>query len=151
VTRATRLTSDDLHLYNEGTHFKLYDKLGAHRMELAGRAGTYFAVWAPNAAEVSVKGDWNGWQARSSPLEARANSGIWEGFIPDVGQDQRYKYHIRSHNLGYTVDKADPYGFMHETPPRTASIVRSLDYAWNDAAWMGSRARKNALDAPMSI
>jgi 1,4-alpha-glucan branching enzyme len=151
VTRATRLTSDDLHLYNEGTHYKLYDKLGAHPMQLAGQAGTYFAVWAPNAAEVSVKGDWNGWHAGSSPLAARANSGIWEGFLPDIGDGQRYKYHIRSHQLGYSVDKADPYGFMHETPPRTASIVRSLDYAWNDAAWMSSRARKNALDAPQSI
>jgi 1,4-alpha-glucan branching enzyme len=151
VTRATRLTSDDLHLYNEGTHYKLYDKLGAHPLEVAGRAGTYFAVWAPNAAEVSVKGDWNGWHAGSTPLTPRDNSGIWEGFVPQVGRGERYKYHIRSHQLGYTVDKADPYGFMHETPPRTASIVWSLEHAWQDAEWMSSRARKNALDAPMSI
>ncbi|HEX4354053.1 MAG TPA: 1,4-alpha-glucan branching protein GlgB [Polyangiales bacterium] len=151
MTRATRLTSDDLYLYNEGTHYKLYDKLGAHRCEVGGKVGTYFAVWAPNAAEVSVKGDWNGWQANSNRLSARENSGIWEGFFPDVGQGQRYKYHIRSHQRGYTVDKADPYGFMHETPPHTASVIWSLDYEWNDGDWMRQRAKKNALDAPISI
>jgi 1,4-alpha-glucan branching enzyme len=146
------LTSDDLHLYNEGTHHRLYDKLGAHLTQQNGVNGTYFAVWAPNAEHVSVLGDWNGWhQAGGHVLRPRDSSGIWEGFIPNVGQGARYKYFIRSHNQGYEVQKADPLGFHHETPPRTASIVWPLDYTWNDAAWMRERAQRNALSAPMSI
>jgi 1,4-alpha-glucan branching enzyme len=151
VIRATRLTSDDLHLYNEGTHRQLYKKLGAHPCVVDGRAGTYFAVWAPNAGEVSVVGEWNGWDGRTHHLQPRESSGIWEGFIADVGQGQRYKYRIQSRHHGYRVDKADPCGFHHETPPHTASIVWPLDYGWNDEAWMKTRARRNALDAPMSI
>src|ERR1700759_5230384 len=104
---ASLLTSDDLYLYNEGTHYRLYDKLGAPLVTHEGRSGTLFAVWAPNAAEVSVVGDWNGGDRRSPPLTARDSSGIWEGFIPDVGQGQRYKYFIRSHHNGYRVEKAD--------------------------------------------
>ena len=151
MTKASRLTNDDIYLYNEGTHYRLYDKLGAHIQEVDGVSGTYFAVWAPNAAEVQVMGDWNGWDRQSQPLSPRASSGIWEGFLPGVGQGNHYKYAIRSHHGDYRVEKADPCGFHHETPPHTASIVWGLDYAWQDGAWMADRWRRNALDAPISI
>jgi 1,4-alpha-glucan branching enzyme len=152
VTSATRLSSDDLHLYNEGTLHKLYDKLGAHPTRHAGVDGTYFAVWAPNADQVSVLGDWNSWNPEEGfKLTPRGSSGIWEGFIPKLAQGTRYKYHVRSQYNGYAVQKADPCGFHHETPPRTASVVWSLDYTWNDSDWMRQRAQRNALTAPISI
>jgi 1,4-alpha-glucan branching enzyme len=151
TTRLTRLTADDLHLYNEGTLQRVYDKLGAHPCTMNGVAGTYFAVWAPNAREVSVVGDWNGWDARTQPLSARESSGIWEGFLPHVKQGDHYKYHIKSHHAGYEVNKADPVGFHHETPPRTASIVWPLDYEWNDGDWMRKRHQRNGLSSPISI
>jgi 1,4-alpha-glucan branching enzyme len=147
----TRLTNDDLHLFNEGTLHRLYDKLGAHPCLHEGQAGTYFAVWAPNAAEVSVVGDWNGWNRAHDPLSARGHSGIWEGFVPGANPGERYKFHIQSRLHGYRVDKADPLGFQHEMPPRTASVISSLDYAWNDAEWMRTRGRRNGLDAAISI
>src|SRR3954447_1778401 len=146
----SRLTGDDLHLYNEGTHQRLYEKLGAHPCVLDGTHGTYFAVWAPNAEQVSVPGDWNGWNRGADVLRPRDSSGIWEGFVAHAGQGSRYKFHVRARG-GYAVDKADPVGFLHETPPRTASVVWPLDYSWQDAAWMSERKRHNALDAPISI
>jgi 1,4-alpha-glucan branching enzyme len=151
VTKASRLTNDDLYLYNEGTHYRLYDKLGAHLQVLDGKPGTYFAVWAPNAAEVTVIGDWNGWNRQADRLSPRGSSGIWEGFLEGVGQGAHYKYFIKSHHAGYSVEKADPCGFHHETPPRTASIVWPLEYAWRDGAWMSTRAHRNSLQSPMSI
>ncbi|HEX2676871.1 MAG TPA: alpha-amylase family glycosyl hydrolase, partial [Polyangiales bacterium] len=144
------LTADDLHLFNEGTHFRLYEKLGAHLCTRDGVAGAYFAVWAPNAERVSVIGDWNGWNREAHVLAPRESSGIWDGFVPHAGKGARYKFHVRSRS-GHGVDKADPYGAYHETPPRTASILWSQDYTWNDAAWLKQRARKNALASPMSI
>ena len=115
-SRVTFLGDDDLHYFKEGTHYRLYEKLGAHLMT-AGRAqGTYFAVWAPNAAQVSVVGDFNGWNAESHPLHARSHSGIWEGFVADVSEGALYKYHIVSRYHGYCVDKADPYGLACEEP-----------------------------------
>jgi 1,4-alpha-glucan branching enzyme len=151
TTRLTRLTADDLFLYGEGTLQRVYDKLGAHLCTMNGVEGTYFAVWAPNAREVSVVGDWNGWDARAQPLSARESSGIWEGFLPHVKQGDHYKYHIKSHHTGYEVNKADPVGFHHETPPHTASIVWSLDNAWNDGDWMRTRHQRNGLSSPISI
>src|SRR5439155_19416654 len=149
---ATTLLSDwDYHLFNEGSHHKLWEKFGAHPMERDGVAGTMFAVWAPNARSVAVKGDWNGWSDRTNRLESRGPSGIWEGFIPDVRKGMKYKYHIVSLHDGYKVDKADPVGVHHETPPHTASIVWDLEYEWHDGEWMSSRASRNALTAPMSI
>src|SRR5262245_10647769 len=145
------LTADDLYLFNEGTHQRLYEKLGAHPDTVNGVDGTRFAVWAPNAREVSVIGDFNGWHRGQTALSPRGRSGIFEGFVPVVGRGERYKYHIVSHHGVYRVDKADPFGFHQEVPPRTASIVWPLDYAWGDGAWMSSRARANALDAPISI
>src|ERR1700716_3684268 len=119
----TTLLSDwDYHLFNEGSHHRLWDKLGAHPLEKDGISGTMFAVWAPNSAYVSVIGDFNGWNRDTHPLESRGPSGIWEGFIPHVGKGTKYKYHIRSRHNRYVVDKADPLGIHCETPPLTASI-----------------------------
>ncbi|HZP25777.1 MAG TPA: 1,4-alpha-glucan branching protein GlgB [Dehalococcoidia bacterium] len=145
------LTDQDLHLFNEGSHFRLYEKLGAHLVEQSGVKGTYFAVWAPNANRVSVVGDFNDWNTASHRLAPRTSSGIWEGFVPGVGAGERYKFHISSRYLGYEVDKADPYAFSSEEPPKTASIVWDLDYAWHDGEWLASRQRRNSLGAPIAI
>jgi len=147
----SRLTDDDLYLFNEGNHFRLYEKLGAHLMTVDGVEGTYFAVWAPDAEQVFVMGDFNGWDKASHPLGSRGRSGIWEGFIPGVGQGTLYKYHIRSRYNQYQVDKADAFGFYFEKPPHTASIVWDLDYTWGDEEWMAARHRHNALDSPLAI
>jgi 1,4-alpha-glucan branching enzyme len=151
VHDASLLTEDDLYLFNEGSHLRLYEKLGAHPGTVGGRQGTHFAVWAPNAARVSVVGDWNGWDRARDPLRVRGTSGIWEGFLPDVGAGARYKYHVASRHGGYRADKADPFAAYAEVPPRTASIVWVPDHAWEDAAWMAERAGRNALEAPMAI
>jgi 1,4-alpha-glucan branching enzyme len=140
-----RLTDDDLYLWNEGTHYRLYEKLGAHHSP----DGTHFAVWAPNADRVSVVGDWNGWNPETNPLRPRGVSGIWEGFIPEAGHGATYKYHIS--NGDYRVEKADPFGFHHETPPKTASKIWDVDFQWDDDEWMEGRSRRNALDSPISI
>lgn len=145
------LTSDDLYLFNEGRHFRLYQKLGAHPLNIAGQQGVYFAVWAPNAVRVSVIGDFNGWENRSHPLRPREQSGIWEGFIPGIGKGALYKYHIESRYDGYQVDKADPLAFYAEIPPRTASIVWDPDYQWTDQQWMERRRDPNSLNSPISI
>ena len=145
------LTDDDLYLFNEGSHFRLYDKLGAHPMEHEGKEGTCFAVWAPDAQKVYVMGDFNGWDKESHPLHPRGKSGIWEGFIPGVGKGANYKYHIASRFHGYHVDKADPFALNSEVPPKTGSIVWNLDYVWGDGEWMENRQKQNALDAPMAV
>jgi 1,4-alpha-glucan branching enzyme len=132
------LTDDDL-------------KMGAHPTTADGVDGTYFAAWAPDAEQVFVMGDFNGWDKASHPLGARGQSGIWEGFIPGVDHGAIYKYHIQSRYHGYRVDKADTFGFYFEGPPRTASIVWNLDYTWSDQDWMAKRYRHNALDGPFSI
>jgi 1,4-alpha-glucan branching enzyme len=143
------LTDHDVYLFREGTHSHLHSKLGCHMLEAG--AGAHFAVWAPNAGEVSVIGDWNGWKAGEDSLAPRPDSsGIWEGAVPAVLRGQAYKYRITSRVGGYVVDKADPYGVYCESPPATASRVWSLEYDWKDAAWMAARAARNGLDAPMS-
>jgi len=147
----TLLTDDDLHLFNEGTYLRAYEKLGSHRVQVAGVWGTYFAVWAPSARQVSVEGDFNGWNRTAHRLDARGQSGIWEGFIPGVELGARYKYWIVSQSGDYAMDKADPFAFTAETPPATASVVCELDYKWNDAAWMRERRGRNAINAPISI
>ena len=158
LERETRITDDDVYLFNEGRHFRLYDKLGAHPMEIDGRAGTYFAVWAPAASTVSVIGDFNGWNPSAHPLGARGGSGIWEGFIPGVGPGAVYKLHVVSGASDHRVDKADPFAFYAEEPPKTGSVVWAPSgdeggsgYAWGDGDWMSSRGERNALDAPVSI
>jgi 1,4-alpha-glucan branching enzyme len=148
----SRLTDYDVYLFREGKHFRLYEKLGAHPMEVDGTAGTLFAVWAPNAERVSVIGDFNGWDPEAHPLAPRWDgSGIWEGFIPGVGHGSLYKYHIVSRYGGYSVDKGDPLAFFWETPPGTASIVWDLRYDWRDEAWLRTRHRANARESPMAI
>ena len=147
----TRLSQDDLYLFNEGTHFRLWDKLGAHRLSVDGVAGVVFAVWAPNADQVCVMGDFNQWNRTSHPLEPRGSSGIWEGWIPQVPVGACYKYAIHSRVSGGWLEKTDPLAFFCEVSPRTASIVWDLDYAWADEAWMQKRPSANALSAPLSV
>jgi len=150
-TAVFRLTNDDLYLFNEGTHFRLYEKLGAHPTTVNGQSGTYFAVWAPDAKQVSVTGDFNGWDRASHPLQQQGKSGIWEGFIPGVEKGALYKYHINSRYKGYKVDKADPFATYNEISPKTASIVWDLEYNWEDREWMGKRRQNNDLDTPMAL
>ncbi|MBX3357265.1 MAG: 1,4-alpha-glucan branching protein GlgB [Phycisphaeraceae bacterium] len=145
------LGADDLHLFNEGTHYRLYDKLGAHLVRSGGESGVQFGVWAPNARYVAVVGDFNGWDRGRNPLKPRGSAGLWEGFVPGVAAGARYKFHVASRENSYTADKADPFGAMHETPPNTASIVHGLEYAWGDAAWMRDRGSRQTLRSPMSI
>ena len=149
--QVTLLSKEDLYLFNEGTHFHLFDKLGAHPAEHDGTAGTVFAVWAPNANQVSVIGAFNEWKSGKHTLSPRGDSGIWEGFLPGIGKGTLYKYHIRSQVNGYQVEKTDPFSFFNEIPPKTASIVWDLNYHWRDHEWMRDRHRCNGLNAPMAI
>lgn len=146
------LTDLDIHLFKEGRHYTLYEKMGSHPVEVNGVKGTYFSVWAPNATHVSVIGDFNQWNTKAHPLAVRwDSSGIWEGFIPEVRQGALYKYHIISSVEGTHLDKGDPFAFSWETPPCTASVVWELDYKWNENHWKKNRAEKNSLEAPISI
>jgi 1,4-alpha-glucan branching enzyme len=148
----SRFTTNDIYLFKEGKHFRLYDKLGSHAMNVEGTAGVYFAVWAPNAKVVSVLGNFNGWNTQSHVLSLKDdNSGIWEGFIPKIKKGEIYKYHIVSKYRKYHVEKGDPFAFSWESPPRTASRVWNLDYKWKDKKWMTGRKEKNSAHAPMSI
>lgn len=151
VEPISRFTDFDIHLFREGKHYKLYNHFGAHVMEHNGVLGTYFAVWAPNAKYVSVIGNFNGWNNEGHPLSVRwDSSGIWEGWIPNVGSDEVYKFYLIS-STGQQIEKADPYAFWCEVAPRTASLVRDTWYEWNDKSWMESRSEKNKLNAPMSV
>jgi 1,4-alpha-glucan branching enzyme len=146
------LTDYDLYLFSEGTHDRLYDKLGAHLTKVDGRAGTRFAVWAPNARAVSVIGDFNQWRPGRHALAPRASSGIWEGFVPDVGTGTLYKFHVESNHHGFVAEKSDPFAFQTEVRPKTASVVCDLDlHAWHDGEWMARRAGAHGLGAPISI
>jgi len=149
--RESRLGDIDLHLFNEGTHYDLWRKLGSHVVQNDDGFGTNFAVWAPNAKSVSVIGEFNDWNKTSHPLLPRGGSGIWEGYLPSVGLGTVYKYHIVSNAKDYQVDKADPFAVRAEVPPRTGSVVWDLNYDWNDAEWMAGRGARNALGAPISI
>jgi len=145
------LTEDDIFLFNEGSHFRLYEKLGAHLVEHAGRRGAIFAVWAPNAAQVSVMGDFNGWDKQRHPLRPRGSSGIWEGFIAGVGKGMPYKFAIASHHENRRLEKADPFGIHNEVAPKTASVTWELAYDWSDQNWMAEREARQKADAPVSI
>jgi 1,4-alpha-glucan branching enzyme len=149
--KVTLLTEQDLYLFNEGSHFRLQEKLGSHLISKGGLEGTYFAVWAPDAEKVFVMGDFNNWSKDSHSLQPKERSGIWEGFIPGVGKGDRYKYHIVSRYRGYRVDKADPFAVYNDTPPETVSIVWDLDYSWGDQEWMVNRVSRISPDSPISI
>src|SRR6266568_4744050 len=153
------LTDFDLHLLGEGTHYRNWEKLGAHIVELEGVAGVAFAVWAPTAQRVSVVGDFNVWDGRRHPMRARGGSGIWELFIPGLVEGDIYKYEIKARDSDRILLKADPFAFFSEARPKTASIVHDIDrpdwigarYEWHDQEWMSERPRRQALSAPISV
>jgi 1,4-alpha-glucan branching enzyme len=145
------LSDFDLYLLGEGKHYKSYEKLGAHVMELEGIPGVAFAVWAPNARRVSVVGNFNNWDGHRHPMRVRGGSGIWELFVPGLRESEIYKYEIKGHN-DYLGLKADPLAFYAELRPNNASIVHDIKgYAWQDQAWMEARAQRQPLKAPLSI
>ncbi len=146
----TALSDFDLHLHSEGTNYEGYNSFGAHLITLNGVAGARFAVWAPNAIIVSVVGDFNGWDTRRHPMRSRTG-GVWEIFIPGVTAGAPYKYAVKSRYVGYSQMKSDPYGFLMETPPKSASIVVDMTYQWHDEDWMQLRAAAKPLESPMSI
>jgi 1,4-alpha-glucan branching enzyme len=147
AVRPSLLGEQDLYLFNEGSHVRLADKLGAHPTP----DGCHFAVWAPNAERVSVIGDWNGWVAGADPLHPVASSGIWEGFARAARPGAIYKYHLVGRGGVAVGDRADPLAFRSEVPPRTGSIVWDLAYTWGDEAWMRDRRSRNGGSAPISI
>jgi len=149
----TRFSDMDIYLFREGTHVKLYEKMGSHIMERQGKKGVYFAVWAPNAVAVSVVADFNHYDASAHPLKLRDDgSGIWEGFVEGEFIGQTYKYHIVSSINGRTFEKADPYAKYAEKPPHSASRIWSIDdYQWSDDTWMDLRKTRNAHDKPITI
>jgi 1,4-alpha-glucan branching enzyme len=145
-------TDFDIDLFKAGKHFRLYEKLGAHLLEVDGVKGVYFAVWAPSARSVSVVGDFNYWIQGDHQLQVRwDSSGIWEGFIPGIEKGTTYKYKIQSNNGGIITEKADPFALYCEHPPHTASVVWDLDYKWKDKKWMETRKEHNDLDKPYSV
>ncbi len=145
-------TDFDIDLFKAGKHFRLYEKLGAHLIEVNGVKGVYFAVWAPSARSVSVVGDFNYWIQGDHELQVRwDSSGIWEGFIPGLEKGTTYKYKIQSNNNGIVTEKADPFALYCEHPPHTASVIWDLDYNWKDKEWMKIRKEHNGLDKPYSV
>jgi len=144
------LSDFDLHLHSEGTNYEGYNSFGAHLVTVDGVAGTRFAVWAPNALIVSVVGDFNGWDTRRHAMRQRTG-GVWEIFMPGVTAGTAYKYAVKSRLRGYSQMKSDPYGFLMETPPKSASVVVDLTYEWHDGDWMQQRDAVKIMDGPMSV
>ena len=141
----------DLHLFGEGNHKRLYDKFGAHLREIGGERGVYFAVWAPNAARVSVVGDFNVWDGRVNPMRKLVGSGVWEIFIPGVKEGAHYKYEIKTQTGGLLL-KSDPFGFFSQHGAQTSSMVYDLErYQWSDEQWMAERPQKQWHRSPISI
>ena len=148
----TLFSKDDIYLYKEGTHYRLYEKLGAHRIKFKEKEGVYFATWAPNAESVAVIGDFNQWQSSAHLLkQIHSGSGIWEGFISEIEKGMCYKFHIKSQHGNYQVDKGDPFAFYWQKPPQTASIIWDLDYHWQDQSWMSHRKEYMGLNRPFSV
>ena len=146
------LTDFDLHLMGEGTHYEKYEKLGAHVREVGGVQGVHFGVWAPNAKRVSVVGDFNHWDGRVNPMQSRGGSGIWEIFLPGLGEGELYKFEIRSRLHNMLTLKADPYAFFAEVRPKSSSIVVNIEgYSWNDSEWMEQRKQYDWQHKPISI
>ncbi len=145
------MTEYDLHLFAEGNHWEIHQRLGAQIRTINGVQGINFAVWAPNAESVAIIGDFNGWDTRRHPMRKHIPAGIWELFIPNLSEGALYKFSVKQPG-GHIVEKSDPFGFAAELPPRTASIVTDLNkHQWQDDAWMKKREKNNALDAPISI
>lgn len=152
VPGVSLLTEEDIYLFKAGDHVRLYEKLGAHSMVHDRKHGTLFAVWAPNAREVSVIGDFNRWDPEEHPLKVREDgSGIWEGFIPGVAKGALYKYRILSQLHKKPLEKGDPFAFCWEEPPRTASLVWPLKHTWRDSRWRKEREQNPILKEPFSI
>ena len=148
--KTRHITDFDVHLFAEGNHHRIYEKLGAHVTEIDGVSGVYFAVWAPGARNVSLLGDFNYWDGRKHQMR-RIGNGIWELFIPEIGYGEHYKYEIKNPH-GHIYEKSDPYGFQQEVRPKTASIVTDLDaYEWQDADWLEQRRHTEPLDHPVSV
>lgn len=146
------LTDFDLHLLSEGSHYRAWEKLGAHLTEHQGQPGTHFAVWAPNAERVAVIGDFNDWNPSAHLLECTGDAGCWQGFVAGVGKGALYKFDITSRHQQYRVQKADPYSFFFEIRPATASIVWELGgYDWQDREWMASRGARHRIEAPIAV
>ena len=144
-------TDEDVHAFQHGTHSTLYQLFGNKQIEVLGVQGTYFSVWAPNATAVFVTGNFNHWNNEAHPLKVRLeSSGIWEGFIPHVGQGEVYKYHIHGYK-GVKLDKGDPYAHYWELRPETASITWQTAYEWKDHQWLEDRKIKNRIDQPYSV
>ena len=145
------LSDMDNYLFREGNHFELYERLGSHIMTVDGEEGTHFAVWAPNARQVSVIAEFNDWKPGLHKLHS-SDTGIWQGFIPGIGHGVLYKYHIVSNHNNYRVEKADPFAFHWEVAPKTASAVWDIStYEWGDSEWRKTMAEHNSLDAPMTV
>jgi 1,4-alpha-glucan branching enzyme len=145
------LTDFDLHLFSEGTHYRAWEKLGSRRMTVDGIAGVHFAVWAPNAQRVSVVGDFNNWDGRFHPMRLLGASGVWEIFIPGVGQGAHYKFEIRDARGNIKLN-TDPFGFFFEVAPKQAAIVwDTKKFQWTDDAWLKKRRERDPLRSPMSI
>ena len=145
-------TEFDIQLFESGKHFRLYEKFGAHLLEVNGEHGCYFAVWAPSAIKVSVIGNFNHWSGEQHELFVRwDSSGIWEGFIPKIARGEAYKYKLWSNHASQVLEKADPYARYTEKPPQTASIVWDENFDWRDDKWMESREIPNGLNAPYSV
>jgi 1,4-alpha-glucan branching enzyme len=150
-TPPSRISADDLYLFNQGNHYRAYEKFGAHLTEDEETKGCAFAVFAPNAKRVEVIGSFTKWKGGKYPLTQRSESGVFEGFVEGVKAGDSYKFHIESKLNGYVVDKSDPFAFFAEVSPATASIVCDLDHVWNDAEWIASRKDRHRLDQPLSI
>ena len=145
------LSDEDLYLFNEGNHYQIYEKLGAHVREIDGVTGVNFAVWAPNAKSISLVGNFNDWDGRRHPMRKRMPSGIWELFLPELEPGEIYKFRVTD-CFGQQIEKSDPFGFYSELPPRTASVVSNLDgYQWQDESWMSKRESQNQLEQPISV
>src|SRR5437762_4193727 len=141
----------DLHLFAEGQHWQIYEKFGAHLRAIDGERGVYFAVWAPNAQRVSVVGDFNGWDGRVNPMRRLLGSGVWELFLPGVGENAHYKFEIRTQRGGLLL-KSDSFAFFNQHGIETSSLVYDLErYQWNDHDWMNSRAQRDLPNSPLSI
>jgi len=145
------LREEDLESFLQGRNYRAYETLGAHLGMVAGVEGVHFAVWAPNAKLVQVMGDFNAWSKDGQAVNLKSQSGIWHGFAPGAKEGMRYKYHVISNCRNHASDKADPFAFHTEAPPRTASVVWDLNYLWGDRAWLRQRMRRNAAESPLSV